>query len=74
MTSFPSLIITPQLIWGGVIPMPKKLSPLSAKMAPLTPNVKLMKKIGVKRGAEVLKNNFKCTNVREFENFNKWSI
>ena len=55
ITSLPSLSITPQLICGGVIPIPKKLSPLSAKMAPLTPNVKLTKKIGASNGAKYLK-------------------
>ena len=55
ITSFPSLRIVPQLICGGVIPIPKKLKPLSAKIAPPTANVKLMKNMGAKRGIKYLK-------------------
>ena len=65
MTSFPSPDnYTPTHLWRGNTTMPKKLSPLSAKIAPLTPNVKLIKKIGVNKGAKYLKNNFKCTYMR----------
>ena len=49
--SFPSLIIVPQLICGGVMPSPRKLRPDSAKIAPPTPKVKLTKKMGAKSGA-----------------------
>ena len=53
-TSFPSAKIEPQLTCGGIIPIPKKESPLSASIAPLTPKVKLMKKIGANKGVKYL--------------------
>ena len=66
ITSFPSLSILPQLIWGGVIPMPKKLSPLSASIAPPTPNVKLIKNIGANKGAKYLKMIFRPDTLASF--------
>ena len=60
ITSLPSLRIVPQLICGGFMPIPKKLRPLSAKIAPLMPKVKLIKNIGASIGAKyfniILKN------------------
>ena len=58
-TSFPSLRTEPQLICGGMMPIPKKLSPLSASIAPPTPNVKEMKNIGASKGVKYFKIIFK---------------
>ena len=54
ITSLPPESKLPQLIWGGLIPSPKKLKPDSASIAPPTPKVKDIRNIGANSGAKYL--------------------